>query len=128
MDKEKGHSNKSYTSSRWMRQRRADLMAHTSDAEKAAYKHLCSLGYNVIRQYPIDTGRKIYFADLYIPQLRCIVEIDGGYHYTKTQKRLDTNRSNGLWRKGFHVLRLSNHNARDIGKIKAKLKTLITMK
>lgn len=111
-------------SDRWLRQRRADLMAHCSDAEKTAYRIFCALGYKVIRQYPINTGRRQYFADLYIPSLRVIIEIDGGYHYTKNQHRLDTNRSNGLWRLGYHVFRLSNRDARDAVKIKHKLASL----
>lgn len=111
-------------SERWLRMRRAELMSHTSEAEKEAYRLLCGMGYKVIRQYPIDTGRKLYFADLYIPSLNAIIEIDGGYHYTKNQRRSDTNRSNGLWRKGFHVLRLPNRNARNIEKILSKLRTI----
>ena len=118
-------SSKNTPSERWLRMRRAELMANSSDAEKAAYRVLCGLGYKVIRQKPISTGRRLYFADLYLPELRCIVEIDGGYHYTKNQRRLDTNRSNGLWRMGYHVLRLSNHDARDANKIKAKVATLL---
>lgn len=111
-------------SKKWMYQRRMELMSKTSDAEKAAYANLARLGYEVIKQKPINTGRKIYFADLYIPKLRCIVEIDGGYHTTSNQKRKDKNRSQGLWRLGYHVLRLSNHDARNIDKIKAKIKLL----
>ena len=112
-------------SEKWMRQRRADLMAHTSEAEKAAYRILCSLGYKVLRQFPINTGRRIYFADLYLPILKTIIEIDGGYHYTNTQKRLDNNRSSGMWRLGYHVVRLSNHDARSIEKIRAKINIVL---
>lgn len=108
-------------SDRWLRRRRAELLNHSSDAEKAAHNALCSLGYKVMRQYPISTGRRLYFADLYIPSLRAVIEIDGGYHYSSNQRRLDTNRSNGLWRLGYHVLRLSNHDARDPNKIKSKI-------
>ena len=110
-----------HAADRWLRHRRADLMAHASDAEKAAYRVLCALGYKVIRQHPINTGRRLYFADLYVPALRAVVEIDGGYHFTSSQRRLDTNRSRGLWRLGYHVLRLSNHDARDPNKIKSKI-------
>lgn len=109
---------------KWILQRRNELLAHSSDAEKAAFALLQKLGYNVVRQYPIQTGKRTYFADLYIPSLRCIVEIDGGYHYTQQQKRKDTNRSQGMWRLGLHVLRLSNHDARSAIAIKAKLKLL----
>ena len=108
-------------SDRWIRQRRAELLSKSSDAEKAAFKNLVRLGFKPIRQYPVWTKRRMYFADLYIPHLKLIVEIDGGYHYTARQKRLDGNRSSGLWRLGYHVVRLLNRDARDISKIKAKI-------
>ena len=108
-------------SDKWIRQRRAELLSKSSDAEKAAFKNLVRLGFKPVRQYPVWTKRKIYFADLYVPSLKLIVEIDGGYHYTARQKRLDGNRSSGLWRLGYHVVRLSNRDARDISKIKAKI-------
>lgn len=108
----------------WILQRRNELLAHSSDAEKTAFAIIKKLGYDVVRQYPILTGKRTYFADLYIPSRRCIVEIDGGYHYTKQQKRKDTNRSQGMWRLGLHVLRLSNKDARSATAIKAKLSLL----
>lgn len=108
-------------SDKWIRQRRADLASKTSSAESAAFRNLQRLGYSPIRQFPIWTKRKIYFADLFIPSLKLIVEIDGGYHNTNRQKRLDNNRSSGLWRLGYHVVRLSNHDARNINKVKAKI-------
>lgn len=112
-------------SERWIRLRRADLLAKASDAEKYAYQILLAMGYSVIRQYPINTGRRIYFADLYIPDLKIVFELDGGYHYTKNQKRLDNNRSSGIWRLGYHVVRLSNHDARDPEKIRTKIRLIL---
>lgn len=109
---------------RWLCQRRAELMAHSSDAERAAYIILRSLGHRVIRQFPINTGRKQYFADLYLPDKRCIIEIDGGYHTTKEQRRKDTNRSCGLWRLGYRIMRLNNRDARDVNKVRAKVAML----
>ena len=105
--------------------RRADLMSHISDAEKKTYIAIKSLGYKVVRQQPINTGRRIYFADLYIPELKTVFELDGGYHNTSKQRRLDTNRSSGIWRMGYHVVRLSNRDARDKEKIKAKIKLIL---
>lgn len=108
-------------SDKWIRQRRAELSAKTSSAEKAAYNNLVRLGLNPIRQFPIWTKRKIYFADIFVPSLKLIIEIDGGYHTTKNQRRKDGNRSSALWRLGYHVVRLSNHDARNIRKVKAKI-------
>ena len=112
-------------SERWIRLRRADLLAKASDAEKYAYQILLAMGYTVIRQYPINTGRRIYFADLFIPSLNLIVECDGGYHQTTNQKRLDGNRSSGIWRLGYHVVRLSNRDARDPEKIRQKIRLIL---
>ena len=114
-------------SDKWIRQRRAELMSRTSDAEKAARKNIEALGYEVVCQQPIWTGRKMYFADIYIPSLKTVIEIDGGYHLEKRQKRLDNNRSCGLWRKGLHVLRLSNADARSVQKVKRKIELIVSM-
>lgn len=97
-------------------------MSKTSSAEKAAFINIIRLGYSAVKQYPIWTGRRIYFADLYIPRLKLVVEIDGGYHTTEKQKRLDTNRSSGLWRLGYHVVRLSNHDARSFDAVARKIR------
>jgi len=115
-------------SERWIRQRRADLLSTSSDAEKTVYTALCRMGYKVIRQQPIYTGKRVYFADLYIPELKTVFELDGGYHYTRNQRRLDGNRSSGIWRMGYHVVRLSNHDARSIEKIKAKIRLILDKK
>lgn len=104
-----------------IRQIRCDLLSHTTDAERAAARNCKLLGYEIVQQQPITTGRKLYFADIYISSLRLIIECDGGYHYTKDQRRKDGNRSSGIWRLGYHVVRLSNHDARDINKVKAKI-------
>lgn len=79
------------------------------------------MGIRVIRQYPIETGRQVFFADLYIPSLRLVVEIDGGYHTKPVQRRLDANRSAAIRRLGYHVCRLSNRDARSREKVRAKV-------
>lgn len=110
--------------SKWIRQRRAELLAKCSDAEKVAYHNLLMLGYKPIRQFPISTGRKLYFADLYIQNLKLIIEIDGGYHNTNKQKRLDNNRSANLRRLGYHIYRLCNSDARSAAKLSQKIESL----
>ena len=104
-----------------IRQIRCDLLSHTTDAEKAAANICVQLGYKVIQQQPIVTGKKLYFADIYLPEIKTIVELDGAYHFTKDQKRKDNNRSSGIWRLGYHVVRLNNPDARNPQKVKAKL-------
>ena len=111
-----------------IRQIRCDLLSRTTDAERAAARNCKLLGYEIVQQQPIVTGRKLYFADIYIPSVKLIVELDGGYHYTKDQKRKDGNRSSGIWRLGYHVVRLSNHDARDINKVRAKIDLVLRKK
>ena len=96
---------------------RQELMYRTSDAEKAAICNCLRLGYKVIRQQPIVTGRKLYFADIYIPSLKLIIEVNGGYHFTDNQKRKDRNRSQGVRRLGYSLFTITNKDARDIKKI-----------
>lgn len=103
---------------------RQELIYRTSDAEKAAICNCLRLGYKVIRQQPIFTGRKLYFADIYLPEIKTVLEVDGGYHYTNSQKRKDRKRSAVIWNLGLHVVRLSNHDARNINKVKEKLELI----
>jgi very-short-patch-repair endonuclease len=69
----------------------------------------------------MHTNSNFYIADFVIPSLKLIVEIDGGYHLNKTQKKKDKAKdiyyTNVL---GFKVLRILNENVKkfDIEKIK----------
>lgn len=51
---------------------------------------------------------KFYIADIYIPKLNLIIEVDGGYHYTKTQEENDYNRTAELMSMGYKVFRCDN--------------------
>ena len=108
-----------------IRRIRCDLLSNTTDAEKAAAKICIQLGYKIIPQQPIATGRKLYFADIYLPEIKLIIEVDGGYHFTKDQKRKHGNRSSGIWRLGYHVVRLNNHDARNQKKVKEKIDIIL---
>jgi very-short-patch-repair endonuclease len=100
---------------------RLELLSRRTQAERAAAQTLLQMGYSVIAQYPIQTATKRFYADIYIIELHCILEIDGAYHYTRQQLRLDKNRSALLRKLGFHVVRLSNRDAYSASKIAAKL-------
>ena len=100
---------------------RMELLSKSTSAESAVCRALASLGLRCVRQFPIWTGRRQYYADIYIPSLRLVIEVDGGYHFTDNQKRLDTNRSAGIRRLGYHVCRIKNQDAHDIRKIRAKI-------
>ena len=96
---------------------RQDLLSKTSDAEKAAARNCRLLGYKIVQQQPIVTGRKLYFADIYIPSFKLIIEVNGGYHFTDIQRRKDKNRSQGVRRLGYSLFNITNKDAKDIKKI-----------
>lgn len=102
--------------------RRTELLEKSPQAEKVACAILAKLGIPYVRQYPIWTGKKKYYADIYIPKLKLVLEIDGKYHFTANQKRLDENRSAGMRRLGYHVCRLTNSDARKPDKVFSKIK------
>lgn len=107
---------------KWVENRRKDLFSLRSNAEKAAANIISRLGYKISLQHIFRTPRQTFYADIFIPQLSAVVEIDGGYHLTEEQKRKDRNRSASLRRIGVkHIVRISNKDARNPQKIKAKL-------
>lgn len=87
---------------------RNELLSKSPQSEKRVCKILDELGIRYIRQYPIHTPRKNFYADIYVPSLRLIIEVDGKYHFTDKQKRLDNNRSACLRRMGFSIYRVIN--------------------
>lgn len=107
---------------KWAENRRKDLFSLRSAAEKSAANIIRRLGYNISPQHIFRTPTRTFYADIFIPQLSTVVEIDGGYHMTEEQRRKDRNRTASLRRLGVrHVVRLSNKDARKPTKIRAKL-------
>lgn len=61
-------------------------------------------GFKFRRQHPIS----LFIADFYCPKLKLIIEVDGGYHYTKEQIPKDEERTKILEFNGVRVIRFSN--------------------
>jgi very-short-patch-repair endonuclease len=59
------------------------------------------LGVSVRRQVPL-LGR--FIADLLVPELRLVIEVDGGYHAGRPEA--DARRDRALAVAGYHVLRI----------------------
>jgi len=62
------------------------------------------LGLKFRRQHPI----MVYVADFYCHSLKLIIEIDGGYHLTVTQRAKDKERTKNLEFNGIKVVRFTN--------------------
>lgn len=105
--------------------RRNELLSKSTDAESSVCRMLDRMGIRYIRQFPIYTGRKKYYADVYIPGMKLIIELDGGYHYTEQQRRRDSNRSAGIRRLGYHVCRINNRDAYTTKVLLSKLRRFL---
>lgn len=66
-------------------------------------------------QHIIYTYENFYIVDFFIPMCKKIIEIDGGYHITDEQKKLDNIRTNELTRIGYTIKRLTNNEVVELG-------------
>lgn len=88
------------------KQRRKDLRINATKAEKIFWFHIRSkkLGVKFRRQHGIDK----YIVDFYCPELRLIVELDGGIHGEKPEIEKDEVRENFLRDNDFFIKRYTN--------------------
>lgn len=105
---------------------RLELLHKSTPAEKSVCRILEEMGVKFVRQMPVRTGRKTFYADIYIPSLRLVIEVDGGYHFTQEQKRKDENRSACLRRMGLHIYRICNRRATSPKAVSALLKRFVS--
>ena len=84
-----------------------------SNAEKYAKDYLQRQGLKFIYQKPISVGDKQYIADFYFPDIKLILEIDGGYHKDFEQRKLDIKRTEDLNKLGYKVVRIDNKDVYD---------------
>ena len=94
---------------------RRSLIEKQTDAEKKFKTILKSLkiGYEFqkIFYYTRPGGNSFYIVDFYIPSKEVVIEIDGGYHNTDNQVKLDRQRTKVLKKEGIEeVIRFTNNN------------------
>jgi very-short-patch-repair endonuclease len=74
------------------------------------------------RQHPLLN----YVADFYCHQLKLVIEIDGEYHQTLEQKKLDKERTANIEFQGLHVIRFTNDEVlTDMDSVLRKIKEFI---
>lgn len=94
------------------------LITNQTEAEKTFKAILKSAeieySFQHIIFYRKTTGAKscsFYIADFYLPRYNTIVEIDGGYHDSKEQKKIDKERTKAIKNNGIaHVKRYTNND------------------
>ncbi len=81
-------------------------------------------GYKFRRQHPLLN----YVVDFYCHQLKLVIEIDGEYHQTVEQKKLDKDRTENIEFQGLYVIRFTNDEVlTDINSALNKIKEFILL-
>jgi very-short-patch-repair endonuclease len=79
-------------------------------------------GFKFRRQHPLLR----YVADFYCHQLKLVIEIDGEYHQTVDQKKLDKERTVNIEFQGLDVIRFTNAEVlTDMDSVLRKIKEFI---
>jgi len=89
------------------KEKRRALRKNLTEAEKALWKKLRGKrleGLKFFRQSGIGT----YIADFYCPQLKLVIEIDGGQHFFEEGKSYDAQREHYMSSPSISTLRFSN--------------------
>lgn len=94
------------------------LVSYKSEAVDELEEHLKEMGLRYKREVPVTLALnrsrknpelKTYFLDFYVPSLRLVIEVDGGYHNTDSQKKYDQRRDELIKKhRGWSTLRLPN--------------------
>jgi len=98
---------------------RRTLISKQTESEKIFKAILKSINVPYEFQKIMYTDKTFYIVDFYIPQFNKVIEIDGGYHETATQKKKDIDRSNILKSKINieNILRLTNRDVSNTNKV-----------
>jgi len=82
------------------------LRANTTDSEDKLWGYLKTKpqGLKFRRQHPFN----LFVLDFYCHKLRLVIEIDGGYHFTRLQQEKDRNRTLGISKYKVDVIRFTN--------------------
>ena len=102
-----------------IRQKTKQLRSNSTDAERNLWAHIRNRrleGWKFRRQLPVGQ----YIVDFACPELRLIIEIDGGQH--AEQVLYDLGRTKFLQTKGYRVVRFWNNEV--LGNIEGVLEAL----
>ncbi|MDQ3683917.1 MAG: endonuclease domain-containing protein [Bacteroidota bacterium] len=120
-------TNMHFSASKTIFQYAEALRKNMTEAEKIVWERFCKnqLGVRIRRQHPIYK----YIADYYCHELKLVIEIDGGIHMIKENKKYDISRDITLSEFGIQIVRFTNDQVINqidqiIEEIKNKIKGL----
>ncbi len=88
-------------------ERAREMRKNMTDAEKKLwFGYLRNFKYRVLRQRPIDH----FIVDFYCAELKLVIEVDGGQHFTENGLGYDNERTQILEGYGIKVLRFTNQD------------------
>lgn len=93
----------------WARANKNELLSKSTIYEKDLLHRLKQTFHKRVKaQLPFLINGKLYYADIAIPSLKLIIEVDGGYHNTETQRIKDAKRDEDFKSIGYTTLRYTN--------------------
>ncbi len=93
----------------WAVDNKKKLDKNATKYEKSLYNSLRKTFKKRIKvQNPYLINGHLYYADISIPSLKLIIEVDGGYHNTEEQKSKDKQRDEDFKSIGYNTLRYTN--------------------
>ena len=108
---------------RWVKSKREKSLSNPTKYEKMLYEYLDVLGIEYEPQRYFYANGRHYFADAYIPSVKGIIEMDGGYHRTRVQTLKDIERDKNISSLGINICRCDNSEALDITTFIDKINT-----
>lgn len=113
----------------WARKTNKTLLDNSTNYEKQLYHKLKRTFHNRVKaQHPYLINGKLYYADICIPSLKLIIEVDGGYHNTPEQRKKDKKRDEDFASIGYKVLRYSNEYVNTNNGKKQILQEILSLK
>lgn len=97
----------------WANKNQDKLIKNATESELGLFKKLRnSFKQRVKKQHPFLIEGRLYYADISIPSLKVIVEVDGGYHSTPEQRKKDEKRDKDFASIGYTTIRVTNEQVK----------------
>lgn len=111
----------------WARKTNNELIEKSTIHEKDLLHRLKSRFPRLIKsQLPFLINGKLYYADIAIPSIKLIIEVDGGYHSTPEQQSKDKQRDEDFKSIGYTTLRYTNEQLENNKEKQEIVKTIFT--
>lgn len=113
----------------WINKTQKELVIKATKSENKLYTRLKkTFKDRVDKQIPFVIDGKVYYADICIKSLKLIIEIDGGYHFTKEQQTKDQNRDIAFASIGYTTIRCTNKQVDDSKFVKQIIQDILKIK